>query len=265
MPFNPYNTATGPSQAWGGDPNWIRTSGASWMPSQAPPPPVRTTTTTTGPNGGGAGSGGGINYGAGITSAPPTPDRIGAPSQVGREGDIGMSPSATSLGQLDDAGRAAQAAVFGRAKGRAGQIASSALSGLRSALASRGVLGSGMETQGTVDAAMQGANILADTNREEAIQESQRGERAREFQTQAQLQQRGQNITQRGQDMGQILGVRGQDITQRGQDFTGRGQDISLMGLQNAAGGSTTTTTQSESVPGWNGYTNYNVKPVRLY
>jgi hypothetical protein len=193
------------------------------------------------------------------------PPKVAAPAQVAREGDIGMSPSATSLGQLDAAGQAAQAAVFGRAKDRAGQVASSALSGLRSALASRGMLGSGIETQGTVDAAMQGAGLIADTSREEAIQEAQRGERAREFQTQAQLQQRGQNINQRGQDLGQILGVRGQDITQRGQDFTGRGQDITLEGLRRAAQGSSTTTQTWENEPPPLTYSDYAVKPLRRY
>ena len=195
---------------------------------QQPPPPPRTTS-----GGGGTAGGGG--------QAPP---REPAPAGVGREDPVSISPSMAGLGQLDEAGASAQRAVFGRAKDRAGQIASSALSGLRSALASRGVLGSGMETQGTVDAAMQGAGLIADTSREEAIQEAQRGERAREFQTQAQLQQRGQDISQRGQDLGQILGVRGQDITQRGQDVS-----ASLGGLQ-AAGGI------NQSVPTYNPYLN---------
>ena len=172
----------------------------------------------SGPSSSGSGGGGSI-------AAPP---REPAPGSVGREADVSIGSSASGLGQLDEQGRAAQSAVFGRAKDRAGQIANSALSGLRSALASRGVLGSGMEVQGTVDAAMQGAGLIGDVSREEAIQEAQRGERAREFQTQAQLQQRGQNIGQRGQDLGQLLGVRGQDITQRGQD-------ISLQGLKTAA------------------------------
>lgn len=188
----------------------------------------------------GGSTGGGANTGGG----GPTPPREPAPGSVARESAVSMSPSASSLGQLDEAGASAQRAVFGRAKDRAGQIASSALTGLRSALASRGVLGSGMETQGTVDAAMQGANIIGDVSREEAIQESQRGERAREFQTQAQLQQRGQDISQRGQDLGQILGLRGQDITQRGQDVS-----ASLGGLQ-AAGGN------SQSVSTYNPYLN---------
>jgi protein involved in polysaccharide export with SLBB domain len=169
---------------------------------------------------------------------PPPPERIGREGpaqQVGREGEINI-PGVGALGELDAAGARAQAAVFGRAKDRAGQIARSALTGLRSALAERGVLGSGMESQATVDAAMQGAGLISDTSREEAIQEARRGERAREFQTSSLLQQRGQNISQRGQDLGQILGLRGQDITQRGQDISQRGQDVSLLGLRNAGG-----------------------------
>lgn len=258
--FNPYDVYQGPKGATFGDPNWVRTSATSWQPrNPAPEPPTRTTVTSTGSGGSGSSSGG--SGGGSPVKTGPMPPRVGAPGQVQREGDVSIPGSAAGLGGLDEAGKAAQSAVFGRAKDRAGQVASSALSGLRSALASRGMLGSGIETQGTVDAAMQGAGILADTNREEAIQESQRGERAREFQTQAQLQQRGQNINQRGQDLGQILGVRGQDITQRGQDFTGRGQDITLQGLQQAAAGTTTTTQQYDGAAPDAGL--YGVAPVR--
>ena len=247
MAFNPYDVTQGPRRARDmADPNWIRTSGTSWMPREAAPAPVKRTTTTTASAGTRAPTPQAPASGGGVGAIPP---RIPAPPTVGREADVSISPSATSLGQLDAAGRAAQSAVFGRAKDRAGQIASSALSGLRSSLAARGVLGSGIETQGTVDAAMQGAGMISDVNREEAIQESQRGERAREFQTQAMLQQRGQNISQRGQDLGQILGTRGQDITQRGQDFTGRGQDITLEGLRRAAEGTSTTTETSVDDP----------------
>lgn len=203
------------------------------MTYQAIQPPVATSPQQPSPqySGGGSSSGGG-----GYTMPATPPERIGregAAQSVGREGDINI-PGVGALGELDAAGQRAQAAVFGRAKDRAGQIARSALTGLRSALAERGVLGSGMEAQATGDVALQGAGMIADTSREEAIQEARRGERAREFQTQSMLQQRGQNISQRGQDLSQILGLRGQDITQRGQDVSQRGQDISLMGLRNA-------------------------------
>ena len=264
MAFNPYDATQAPRRGDRYDSNWVRTSGTSWMPRNPAPTPVKRTTTTTMP-----GSGSSIPSAGGSSgSVGAMPPRVPAPPSVGREADVSISPSATSLGQLDEAGRAAQSAVFGRAKDRAGQIASSALSGLRSSLAARGVLGSGIETQGTVDAAMQGAGILADTNREEAIQESQRGERAREFQTQAMLQQRGQNISQRGQDLAQILGTRGQDITQRGQDFTGRGQDITLEGLRRAAQGTTTTTEVDDPYAGdpyADPYNSLGTRQVRRY
>lgn len=194
------------------------------QPSQQPPPAWWTLNTGGYTPGGGSGGGGGD-----------VPPEVKPPSTTTpREPGVTIPSSPSGIGGLDEAGKAAQAAVFGRAKDRAGQIAKSALQGLRSSLAARGILGSGMEVQGTLDAAMQGAGLIADTSREEAVQEAQRGERAREFQTQAALQHRGQDITQRGQDINQLLGIRGQDITQRGQTIGGR---ASLSGLRSAYGG----------------------------
>jgi hypothetical protein len=106
-----------------------------------------------------------------------------------------------------------------RAKERQGQIGRSALTGLHDALGERGVLGSGIEGQGTADIAGQALSGISDVNREQQIQDT---ETARQM---AGLKYQG-GITQRGQD----IGARGQDISahtaERGFALGARGQDI---------------------------------------
>ena len=64
----------------------------------------------------------------------------------------------------------ANAAEFGRAKDRVGQLTRGSLRGLRESLASSGRLGGGMEAVGQAEVLGSGAGQLADTVREQAIQ-----------------------------------------------------------------------------------------------
>lgn len=162
-----------------------------------------TTTTTT--TGGGSGSGGGNS------------DRIARP-------DYKPASDANLL----------------RAKDRQGQIASSALTGLRSALGDRQMLGSGAEGGGTADIANNALQSLTDVNREQMIQDDNS---ANEFS----LASYQGDIAQRGQDMGNSTAQRGQDIGAnvafRGQDVTARGQDLAAQ-----TAGSTMKLQQQQSI-----------------
>lgn len=127
---------------------------------------------------------------------------------------------------------AANAASFARAKDQAGQIAQSALQGLRSSLGGRGLLGSGAEFRGTGNIAAKGMGQLGDVNREQAIQNAAA---AQDF---AKTAYAG-DITQRGQDISQMQGQNALAAQLAMADYQGqiqqRGQNISqmqaLMGL----------------------------------
>lgn len=90
--------------------------------------------------------------------------------------------------------RAANAATFARAKDQAGETARGALTGLRSQLAGRGMLGSGMEAKVTGNIIGKGAQGLNEVTRSQAIQDVNTTEN-RANQTYA------GDITQRGQDL----------------------------------------------------------------
>jgi len=117
----------------------------------------------------------------------------------------------------------AENASFAKAKDQVGQESSGALTGLRSALASRGLLGGGLEERATASAANAAAGQLGDVSRQQAVT------RADLAQQNAQTNYQGA-ITQRGQDFqkeeagnslaGQLaLGSYQGQITQRGQDI----------------------------------------------
>jgi len=120
-----------------------------------------------------------------------------------------------------------------RAKDRQGQIARSALTGLRGALGERGMLGSGAETGGTEDIAAKGLQSLTDVNREGLIQDDAARHDYDLAGYQGDISQRATDIgrsnaldalaTQaRGQDIGANVAYRGQDVTARGQDIAGQ-------------------------------------------
>lgn len=133
-----------------------------------------------------------------------------------------------------------------RAKDKQGQIAASALTGLRGALGERGMLGSGAETGGTADIAAKGLQSLTDVNREGLIQNDQAAQQYDLAGYQGDISQRGQDLSsnnamaalrtqERGQDIGANVAFRGQDVTARGQDIAGQSQAGQLqLAQQNA-------------------------------
>lgn len=78
----------------------------------------------------------------------------------------GLTPGMPVYGDLEGANNE----EFGRAKDRVGQLTRGSLRGLREALAGQGRLGGGLEAMGTAEVLGSGAGQLADTVREQAIQ-----------------------------------------------------------------------------------------------
>lgn len=161
-----------------------------------------------GPNGiGQGGSGPGIN-------APP-----------GGPGGGSMIPGITPVDTS-----AAQAAAFAHAKDQVGQIGQGSLTGLRSALGSRGMLGGGAESRATASVANRGMGELGDVSRQQAIDKSGLDERTATTNYTGQISQRGQNITSRGQDLSADASRRQIDASLAATGYTGaitqRGQDI---------------------------------------
>jgi hypothetical protein len=118
----------------------------------------------------------------------------------------------------------AEDAVYARAKDKIGQTSQGALSGLRSALAGRGLLGSGGEYRGTAGIATAGQQQIGEAVRDQAIHGLDLTADISKANQAATLTGRGQDISadtsRRGQDIDYNLGYRGQDITQRGQDIS---------------------------------------------
>lgn len=127
---------------------------------------------------------------------------------------------------------AAMAAQFARAKDQAGQMAQSALQGLRGALGGRGLLGSGAEFKGTERIASQGLGQLGDLNREQTIQNANQAADFAKLGYQGDITQRGQDI--QNQQYANNLASQMAMANFQGQ-LTQRGQNIdmaqALMGL----------------------------------
>ena len=118
---------------------------------------------------------------------------------------------------------AATQAQFQSAKDQVGQETQGALTGLRSALGGRGMLGSGAEYRGTQLAAQAGQEQLGETTRAGAETAVQQKEAEALANQQAGVTQRGQDITAQTARTGIAAGeaetgYTGQ-ITQRGQDI----------------------------------------------
>ena len=148
----------------------------------------------------------------------------------------GGGGNAGHIGPIDMT--AANAAAFGRAKDQVGQTTSGALTGLRSVLASRGMLGSGAESRGTVSAITKGMGELGDVSRANAINDVNVNLDVAKTNQASDIAQRGQDITKRGQNMDYSSTHRGQDITQRGQDISAENARMQMQytkSLQEAA------------------------------
>lgn len=154
-----------------------------------------------------------------IAPAPPAPSGLpaGYSPSAGVGGPVQLKPTDTS---------AADAARFGRAKDTVGQTTRASLTGLRSALASRGQLGGAGESHGTSAIFTKGMGDLNEVTRDNAIEGSKRDA------DRAALEFTG-GITQRGQDMSAAqaaegLAARLREVSYQGE-ITQRGQDMSAM------------------------------------
>jgi hypothetical protein len=171
-----------------------------------------------------SGSGGGSSLPpsiAGLTAAasgavPSTP------------GDGGIAPRA-QIAPVDTS--AAEAATFNRAKDQVGETASGALTGLRSALGSRGLLGSGLEERGTAAAAVGAAKELGDVTRQSAITKANLDNQNATTNFQGQISQRGQDF-QREEAANSLAGDLAK-TTYEGQ-IQQRGQNIQAMNAAKA-------------------------------
>lgn len=115
---------------------------------------------------------------------------------------------------------AAEEAAFGRAKDQQGKITRSALTGLQSSLAGRGMLGSGQEGRRTREIVQGGAEALSNLTREQAIQHADNAQKMAELAYTGGITQRGQDIgAQRGQQEAALEGWRAQNQSalQQGQ------------------------------------------------
>lgn len=117
----------------------------------------------------------------------------------------GSSSSSASAGGAGGAGgyvspiafpdtTAATDAVFARAKDKAALNARASLRGLTEAMASRNMLGSGVESAGMGEVVGRAGQSVGDTIREQAIQEAAARQRAAEMEYQGRITQRGQDI-----------------------------------------------------------------------
>lgn len=131
--------------------------------------------------------GSGLPSGGSVPGLPPT---VPGP---GGAGGMGGTPGVTTAGGNN--------AELLRAKERQGQLARSAVTGLREALGERQMLGSGAEAQATSDIASDALSSLTDVNREQLIQDDDNATRLAELTYQGGIQQRGQDIMARGQDL----------------------------------------------------------------
>ncbi len=123
---------------------------------------------------------------------------------------------------------AAQDAAFAHAKDQVGLETSGALTGLRSALGGRGMLGSGLEERGTAAVANRGQGELGDTSRQAAITAADLANKNATTNFEGGITERGQTLS--AEEAANTLagentraGYAGQ-IAQRGQDITAQSE-----------------------------------------
>jgi hypothetical protein len=166
---------------------------------------------------GGSGSGSSSSYSGNTapSSAPPIQaPSIGAPSSAAPSAIAPIAPIDTS---------AADSAIFAKAKDQVGQTSQGALTGLRSALAGRGMLGSGAESRGTASIINRGQGELGDVSRTQAIKNVDTNLDVAKTNQGATLSGRGQDIS-REQSQNSTNASMAMDryqgqIAQRGQDI----------------------------------------------
>jgi hypothetical protein len=174
---------------------------------------------------GGSSSTSSSSSGSGVGSVPRAtmPGGLSSPGQFpGAPGSGGGMLPQERLRLTDTT--AADAARFGRAKDQVGDITRSSLTGLRSALASRGQLGGGGESHGTAAIFTKGQGDLGNMVREQAIQGSERDAERAGLEFTGGISQRGQDLS--AQQAANALAQRMQEVAYQG-DITQRGQDLS--------------------------------------
>lgn len=129
-------------------------------------------------------------------------------------GGMGGTPQAHIAGPDNTE---ANAAEFARAKDRVGEIGRGALTGLRSSMGSRNMMGSGIEGKQTADVIQSGQGQLGEVVRDQAITNSNQDN------ANAVTGYQG-DITQRGQDQNAAATEYQGKITQRGQDMNAAAQ-----------------------------------------
>lgn len=139
----------------------------------------------------------------------------------------GASPQVPHIGAPDNT--AANAAQFARAKDQTGEITRGAMTGLRSSMGARNMLGSGIEGRGTAAAINKGAGQLGDVVREQAIQGSDQANANAVTGYQGDISQRGQDLS--SQQAANSLAANREATQYQGQ-ISQRGQDISREGNQ---------------------------------
>lgn len=108
---------------------------------------------------------------------------------------------------------AANANIFARAKDKVGEVGRSALTGLRSALGGRGMLGSGAESKGTASIVNKGQGELGDTVRQSAITDSNQSNANATTNYGGAITQRGQDI--QAQEENRRLSIQQQQVRQQ--------------------------------------------------
>jgi hypothetical protein len=149
----------------------------------------------------------------------------GGPGAPGGGGGVSAPREALNIPDTS----AASAAAFARAKDKVGQTTQGAITGLRSSLGGRGMLGSGAETHGVTHAFTQGQGQLGEVARSQAMSDADLAERQSELSYTGGISQRGQDLA--SQQAAAALAAQiaqsqysGQ-ITQRGQDIAASGQN----------------------------------------
>lgn len=172
---------------------------------------------------------------------PASPDRnvgggSGNPVPVGP--DIMPVPPAPTPPPLVDPG-SANAAALSRARDQIGVNSRASIDALRNEFAGRNLQGSNIEAAKIGDIVMAGQGQMADTLREQAIQEAARAQAVEDRNYAGGLTTRGQDVTSRGQDVGQAIATAGNVVATRGQD-------VSAQTAAAAQAGETTRQTAAE-------------------
>lgn len=173
-----------------------------------------------------SGSSGGLDF--------KTPGSVQSPSLAGLSAAAGQAMSANggakpTLAPVNT--DAAQAATFNRAKDQEGLTATGALTGLRSALGGRNMLGGGTEARATADVVNASAGRLGDVSRQSAITKAGLDNANATTNFQGAITERGQDY-QREESANSLAG----DLATAGYQgqIQQRGQDIQAQSAANA-------------------------------